>query len=268
MDLIMIVPILQKMANEIIKKNQVPGDVVRDSVFDILEKNCTVVYYPLHDENCGFHIKRFINETEYDFVYINTDKKYAEQVFAAAHELGHVKNVVEKVAEEVGEVKELSEVESEDIINRFAAELLMPCDIFKSSFLSFYNELNKENRILKIDEILLLMVKQMNEYMVPYEAVRRRMVETQIIDDTTAEILKEENIQTYVDALSSELNTMLDVKTQKKTIPGLRSKLEYAERNNLVDEYTIKKIKNEFEFKDVENNDKVVTISLGGSPNE
>ena len=54
--------------------------VIRDDIFGILEKHC----------NCGFHTKRFVKDRLGDFVYINTAKPVAEQVFAAAHELGHV----------------------------------------------------------------------------------------------------------------------------------------------------------------------------------
>ena len=65
--------------------------VIRDDIFGILEKHCTVVYYPIENEiNCGFHTKRFVKDRLGDFVYINTAKPVAEQVFAAVHELGHV----------------------------------------------------------------------------------------------------------------------------------------------------------------------------------
>ena len=65
--------------------------IIKDDIFGILEKHCTVVYYPIENEiNCGFHTKRFVKDRLGDFVYINTAKTVAEQVFAAAHELGHV----------------------------------------------------------------------------------------------------------------------------------------------------------------------------------
>ena len=65
--------------------------IIKDDIFGILEKHCTVVYYPIKNEiNCGFHTKRYVKDKLEDFVYINTAKTVAEQVFAAAHELGHV----------------------------------------------------------------------------------------------------------------------------------------------------------------------------------
>ena len=37
--------------------------IIKDDIFWILEKHCTVVYYPIEDEiNCGFHTKRFVKD--------------------------------------------------------------------------------------------------------------------------------------------------------------------------------------------------------------
>ena len=61
--------------------------IIKDDIFGILEKHCTVVYYPIENEKCcGFHTRRFVKNELEDFVYINTAKTIAEQVFAAAHE--------------------------------------------------------------------------------------------------------------------------------------------------------------------------------------
>ena len=57
-------------------------------------------------------------------MYINTAKTIAEQVFAAAHELGHVWGVATQVWELAGEHGVLESKIEERIINRFAAELL------------------------------------------------------------------------------------------------------------------------------------------------
>ena len=59
-------------------------------------------------------------------MYINTARTVAEQVFAAAHELGHVWGVAAQVWEQAGEQGEVESKNEERIINRFAAELLMP----------------------------------------------------------------------------------------------------------------------------------------------
>ena len=57
-------------------------------------KKCTVIYYPLRNEkNCGFHIKKIVGDSLEDFVY----KPMTNQIFVAAHELGHIYMVAENV---------------------------------------------------------------------------------------------------------------------------------------------------------------------------
>ena len=108
-----------------------PNTILRDDVLKILEQYCTVVFYPFENEkNNGFHITGIPDRkgTEQHFVFINTAQSEEKQVFTAAHELGHVWEVDKKVEEETG--AKLSPQMRECVINRFAAELLMPEDHF------------------------------------------------------------------------------------------------------------------------------------------
>lgn len=241
--------------------------IIKDDIFGILEKHCTVVYYPIENEKCcGFHTRRFVKNELEDFVYINTAKTIAEQVFAAAHELGHVwgvANQVWKLAEEHGPLE--SETE-EMIINRFAAELLMPTKEFKITFWMYMKKLNLNSKKLRLDELIRVMVLQMNDYMVPYESVRRRFVETGIISQELGKMLlkKEETILPLVNAFSKDQNTMLDRITAKKTIPGLRNMLEVAEKNEKLSIYTINRIKKDFDIDDINETDNIVEISIDG----
>lgn len=56
---------------------------------------------------------------------INTNNTIEKQVYIAAHELGHVWKIDEKVLAKCD-----GNIDSEAIINRFAAELLMPAELF------------------------------------------------------------------------------------------------------------------------------------------
>jgi len=67
--------------------------------FSILEKTAIVVFYPLDDENDGFHIQRTLKGKSADFVYINTSKAIEKQIFTAAHELGHRLGVESYISE-------------------------------------------------------------------------------------------------------------------------------------------------------------------------
>lgn len=70
-----IVEIIREIIADIRRECIIKNVAIRDDIFGILEKKCTVIYYPLEDEkNCGFHIKKIVGDSQEDFVYINTDK--------------------------------------------------------------------------------------------------------------------------------------------------------------------------------------------------
>jgi Zn-dependent peptidase ImmA (M78 family) len=255
--------IIEKVRTDYVLDNM----IIKDDIFGILEKHCTVVYYPIENEkNCGFHTKRFVKNKLEDFVYINTSKTVAEQVFVAAHELGHVWGVASQVWEQAGEQGELEGKIEERIINRFAAELLMPTKEFKKTFWAHIEKLDLDSNKLRLVDLVRVMVLQMNDYMVPYESVRKRLVETKIITQKFGEILfqNEDVILPLINAFSKDLNTMLDRVTAKKTIPGLRNLLETVEKSGELSIYTINRIKRDFDIDDVNGTDDIVEISIEG----
>ena len=240
--------------------------IIKDDIFRILEKHCVGVYYPLPDEakNRGFHIKRFLNGKLTDFVYINTAKPTAEQIFAAAHELGHVWRVADKVWEKLGTDEKLSEEIEEKIVGRFAAELLMPEAEFKKTFWAHINNLGFEPSRIRLDELIRIMVMQMSDYMVPYEAVRRRMLETHIVSEEVNAVLCADDdlrINPIISAYLNDLNTALDQASGKKTIPGLRDLLDKAETSESVSEYVLSKIKADFAIEGVNATDQIINLS-------
>lgn len=183
MDWNKIFSLLPNVVDNVRKEYIVNNKIIKDDIFKILEKHCIVLYYPIPEEtkNRGFHIKRFLNGELIDFVYINTANTMAEQVFAAAHELGHVWKVAGKVWEELGTNEKLTKEIEEKIVGRFAAELLMPKQEFKKTFWVHIEELSLNPARIRFEEIIRVMVMQMADYMVPYEAVRRRMLEIGIL---------------------------------------------------------------------------------------
>ncbi len=271
-----IVELIPSVISEVKKDYVLDNEIIKDGIFGILEKHCTVVYYPLdYERNCGFHTTRYINDKTEDFVYINTAKSVADQVFTAAHELGHVWKVAERVWEQAGEQEKLEVEDEEKIVNRFAAELLMPTEKFRTTFKAYIKELKLNLNKLRVIDLVQIMVMQMNDYMVPYESVRRRMVETDIISNETGKLLLNNGIivQRLVEAFSSDQNTMLDRATDKKTIPGMRNLLKVAEAEQKLSVYTIKKIKKDFDIDDIGSadeisaTDRMVDISVEGDNN-
>lgn len=262
---------IQDIAEEIKKTCIIKNTAIRDDIFGILESQCTVVYFPIADQkNRGFHIKRIVHDKLEDFVYINTDKPMAEQIFAAAHELGHIFKVAERVWSSLGKTDIPTEQEEEDITNLFAAELLMPYKAFRDNFFAHMTELEIKPGKVRLDEAIRLIVCQMSDFMVPYEAVRKRLVETKIMDISSAESLEKQNVQTesLVKAFLSDQNTYLGKGTGVKTISGLRSLLDRAEKKKGIDPYLIQKIKLDFNVREVTENHLEIHIEGDVGDNE
>lgn len=139
--------------------------IIKDDIFRLLNKYCIIIYYPLEDEsNWGFRTKRFVNGKLEDFVFINTARTLAEQVFIAAHELGHVWDVNSKLADIAPESKNLTAKEEEDIIDRFAAELLMPPQRFKGSFMENIMLLGLNTKVIRIEDLIRVMVLLLGDF--------------------------------------------------------------------------------------------------------
>lgn len=245
------------IVSDIKKKCIIQNTAIKDGIFSILEDKCTVIYYPLQDEkNRGFHIKRIVKGQLEDFVYINTAKPIVEQIFTAAHELGHIFEVSKKVWNIMGYSGSPDEKTEEGITNLFAAELLMPADAFKKVYKVQMKEAEDKNGNVKISDLVLIMVMQMNLFMVPYEAVRRRLVETELISKSDAEFLKsrEKEILYLVNLLSKYRNAYLEKGTEIKTISGIRDIIAEAETIENIDDFLIKRIKKDLEIMDFPNN--------------
>ena len=262
--------VIQKIVSDIKNKCIIKNVAIRDNIFGILEDNCTVIYYPLENEkNRGFHIKRIVKNELEDFVYINTAKPIAEQIFAAAHEFGHIFEVSDKVWKLMEYSGFPTEEDEEYITNRFAAELLMPAEVFKQSFLENMKELGIKSGKVKVDNLVRVMVMQMNAFMVPYEAVRRRLVEVGLMQQSAADFLesKEEEILHLVELLTQYQNSYLERGTGRKTISGIRELIEEAETRENIDDFLVKRIKRDLEIVDMPETDEL-EINIGDKDNE
>lgn len=160
--------------------------IIRDNIFEILEREAEVIYYPADDEEiCAFYKK--VDKKK--FVFINTSLLYEKQIFAAAHELAHIWRVacdnqellkastVNDYTTGENDFKEKEKIEF--IANRFAAEFLVQEDVL-------IKELDvckcKKNEINLSD-----IVKLMDRFLVPYKTIVRRLYETGYIDKVKCE---------------------------------------------------------------------------------
>lgn len=263
-----IVDIIQEVSNKIKEESGLP-DIVKNTIFDILEQKCTVIYYPLKNEkNRGFHIRKLVNDKLEDFVYINTEKTAEQQIFTAAHELGHIYNVYAMVVEKGFQRGIKLDINNQDyeekVTDRFAAELLMPEVEFKELTMLYSKELGLSKEV-SVVEMLKLIAKLMNQFMSPFDAVRKRLREIKVIDDTADAFLSKNKVEygSVIEFLKRDENSLINIKTDIKTISGLREFIEEADRRPDIDKTLIKKIKSEFSLEDIELNDGI-NISLSG----
>jgi len=142
----LIMKFLEKCKAEKISKFY-PNELLRDDVMSILEKNSMVIYYPLEEteKNNGFLVRGLslygVSE-ECNFVFINTAKPTEKQAFAAAHELGHIWGLSDYFAKNDIEL----DLETEELVmNRFAAELMVPEGRFMENLRNIVCEIRNSN---------------------------------------------------------------------------------------------------------------------------
>ena len=146
------------------------NDILGEYIFNILEMNSRVLYYPLQDEDVwGFLEKK----NSHTFICINTSIPYDKQIFVAAHELYHLwyNNGEELILasfleEPTDKTISLNELKA----NRFAAELLVPEMLLLQEMHTY--SLSSGN--MGIKEIL----KLSHIFLVPYKTMVVRLFET------------------------------------------------------------------------------------------
>ena len=247
-------------------RDKYPNLVLRDDVLEILDEYCKVVYYPLRDgdHNNGFQLKGipFADGTSQNFVFINTAQRMEKQVFTAAHELGHIwdvdKYVISAMLQSGKEFDDTPE-NREQIINRFAAVLLLPENEFRTAVDFGLNTLGDEkNRLIAATDLLRLIVVLMKQFFAPMKSIALRLVELGYFNvDAIAKLLgmkevPQKAVDDYVDALIIQLGYYEDLKaTNKKWIEGLPELLDTAEKGNLVSKEKIELMRERFGLKPI-----------------
>ncbi|MCM1024924.1 MAG: ImmA/IrrE family metallo-endopeptidase, partial [Roseburia sp.] len=173
------VKIIQDFVDQKRIEEHIVNQVIRDDVFALLEKHCIVLYYPLEDDKIeGCHIIKPLGATEEQFVFINTTKAVQEQTWTAAHELGHVWKIDRYVMDQLGR----PDLDPEAVVNRFAAELLLPESIFRAEVQQRLQEYGYQGPAMSTETMVRLVTYLMNYFCTPYKAVIRRFIELNYID--------------------------------------------------------------------------------------
>ncbi|MCM1264540.1 MAG: ImmA/IrrE family metallo-endopeptidase [Butyrivibrio sp.] len=175
-----VVLVIQEFITDKKREKNIVNEVIRDDVFAILRNECVVLYYALDDSKIeGCHVIKPLNGRLEQFVFINTTKAVQEQTWTAAHELGHVWKVDSYVKEKLNQV----DLDSEALVNRFAAELLLPEDIFVQELNNKLKEYNYKGPRMYTEMMVRLVTYLMNYFCTPYKAIIRRFIELGYIEE-------------------------------------------------------------------------------------
>lgn len=233
------------------KEEGIRNEVIRDDVFSVLERDCKVLYYSLDDTIEGCHILKPVNGKMEQFVFINTDKVVQEQVWTAAHELGHVWQVDRFVKES----DETCEENIETIVGRFAAEFLMPDKIFIEEVRNKLIEYQFQGETISRHMMVELVTYLMNFFCTPYKSVIRRFIETGFVNEKYEEdYLKcfADNIQLYEKLIKENQYTRLEEVKEVYSISSLQKDLEFLEKRGVLRRKYVKRVRELFHINESE----------------
>ncbi len=227
-------------------------EVVRDDIFKLLRQKSKIIFFPLVDEPDldGFHIEKYVNGELVAFVYINSAKNFEKNIFCGAHELGHVYEIEKKILEKYPD-ESFSTQEIDEIMNRFAAELLMPCDIFLSKFTKILKHIRENERVLKNGELLKTIVALMDYFYVPYKAVVRRLYEVGFLTQIGMQKFEriEDEEKDIIDAIIYEGKyTRLRHPTMMTSFENLQESLSFAEEYHAISKLKIQRMRQDFKI--------------------
>lgn len=166
---------------------------IGDYIFNILEKECILVEWS-EDEQLdldGLSTEKVVNGRLETIVYINSAKSKEKQNFCAAHELGHRHKLDRLIRDDFPDDVILHD-DIEDIMNRFAAELMMPEADFRRrsyTYCKAYQQTIKKKKVISFKNILVMTVQLMNFYYMPYKAVVLRFGEIDFFSDDFVNVL-------------------------------------------------------------------------------
>jgi len=256
------VAIIKNRVQEILAELEYHDIVIRDDIFKLLRKKSKVIFYPLDEEMDldGFHVAKYMKDELTAFVYINSAKNFEKCIFCAAHELGHIYELEKDIEKEFPDVQ-FSTKEIDDIMNRFAAEMLMPQQVFRDKFKELLYLHVADINQLKQGELLKTIVALMDYFYVPYKSVVRRLWEIDFLTEVGRKKFEkiEEKEPELIDLyIYAGKYTRLRHPSRHKTFEELPEYLNQAQDIKIISRRKANAIRDEFEIDATLLEDKVV----------
>ena len=244
---------------------------IREDVFAILSRECKLLYYPLDDDGIkGCHVEKVLDGETTPFVFINTKKSPLEQSWTAAHELGHVWKVDEYVKNEDSH----NTYESEDIVNRFASELLLPEELFVDELYRWLKDNNiqiEKDYSMSKKQFMSTIAYLMNAFASPYKAVIKRLVELGYISKENEEpyiLAFGNNIDDYKELMQTNYFLRLKDKYEAYSMESVGSDIDELERRNAISERVAKAYREMFHIVKEDTSDETFIIGDKNVPKD
>lgn len=241
--------IVQTIQDFILQKRDekhIVNEVIRDDVFAILREECIVLFYALNDSGVeGCHMIKPVGGEMKQFVFINTTKAVQEQTWTAAHELGHVWRVDTCVKTQVGQC----EWDCESLVNRFAAELLLPEKIFRKVLSDKLNEYEYKGPMMSKGMMIRLVTYLMNYFCTPYKAIIRRFSELGYIEKSAeGKYLDgfEERNALYKRLIKENQYTRLETVNRAYSMGSIEQDINLLEKNEVYSDKKIARLQDMF----------------------
>lgn len=250
-----IVEQIQKICDDTKKNMNINDIVIRDDVFLLLqESDCTVLYYPLPNEaisgneGCaGCHIEKLVNGRPRQFVFINTSNTRERQAFSVAHELGHILCIDQRIYDIFPECRD--SVSEEDIVNRFAAELLMPEQEFKTVLKERLKAIDYDGEKIMVSQLVEISAYMMNYFFVPFKSVIRRYQEIGRLKEQDVDRLNKYNDSQFLrEIIKAKQYTRLLIVNEEKSMDNLQELLFRADRQNVLNGNLASRLRDEFDL--------------------
>lgn len=257
-----VVSVIQEFIVSQRKEKGIVNEIIRDGVFDILKAECFVLYYALEDSEVeGCHVVKPMNGRMEQFVFINTTKAVQEQAWTAAHELGHVWKVDSYVKEKLNQY----DLNSEHLVNRFAAELLLPEYIFIKELEVKLKEFDFHGPQMSAEMMVRLVTYLMNYFGTPYKAIIRRFIELGYIEESAEEqFLKgfKEEKNLYERLIVENQYTRLETVNRAYSMGSVEQDINLLESNEVYSEKKVARLREMFHLKRTEVRDE--SYNFGG----